>query len=280
MKRTLIAATIAALTIPVGFAAPAHASSTVHVRVDPRDWTWSGTIILNACKKPINSQSFTVNPNSGLNGILDFEIGVSDNCELWIEMGKNTFAGGNATYTGVRLEREVACEGAWNCPKLSRAIPYETTGVEITYMLGELDDGWELKLFPSVFASDTQSNTVTATANVNTAQSRSKITNYVTLQPNRVTAMAKRFVDAPGSLINIHGYGPDRDVALTRADHIRDHLLKEIARLGGDPDAYPTLVTYAGNPDHKKSVHVTIHQHAASSITVPEGGTLTIGGIS
>jgi len=102
----------------------------------------------------------------------------------------------------------------------------------------------------------------------------------VTLHPNRVTAMAKRFVAEPGSPINIHGYGPNRQTALARAEHVRDHLISEITRLGGDPANYPTFVVYAGNPDHKKGVDVTIHQHAPSSITVPEGGTLTIGGAS
>jgi len=121
---------------------------------------------------------------------------------------------------------------------------------------------------------------VTNAINVNAAVTRSKNTGYVTLHPNRVTAMAKRFIAEPGSPINIHGYGPDKDVALARANHIRDHLISEIIRLGGDPDEYPVMVIYAGDPDHKKGVHVTIHQHAASSITVPEGGTLTIGGNS
>jgi len=76
--------------------------------------------------------------------------------------------------------------------------------------------------------------------------------------------MAKRFVDAPNSIINIHGYGPDRDVALARANHIRDHLISEITRLGGDTSEHPTIVVYAGDPDHKKGVHVTIHQHTGT----------------
>lgn len=75
-----------------------------------------------------------------------------------------------------------------------------------------------------------------AAADVNTGAVKSKNTGYVTRNPNRVTAMAKRFVAAPNSLINIHGYGSDRDVALARAEHVRNHLISEISRLGGDPD--------------------------------------------
>jgi len=282
MKRTLIAATIAALTIPVGFAGPAHASTSasVHVRVDPRDWTWSGTITLSACGKPINSQSFTVNPNSGLHDILEFEVGLTKDCDFSVETEMNTLVDGNATYPGAHLEREVGCGDVWSCPDIGGAYYSDKTGVDIMSNWGELDDWWELKLFPSVFASDMRSNNVVRSGNFITAVTRSKITNYVTLKPNRVTAMAKRFVDAPNSIINIHGYGPDRDVALARAEHVRDHLLAEITRLGGDTSEHPTIVVYAGDPDHKKGVHVTIHQHAASSITVPEGGALTIGGTS
>lgn len=109
---------------------------------------------------------------------------------------------------------------------------------------------------------------VSAATDVNTAQARSKNTNYVTLQPNRVTAMAKRFVDTPGSPINIHGYGPDKGVALAKGKHVREHLQSEITRLGGNPANYPTFVTYAGDPGNKKGVHVTIHQHDASSIAM------------
>jgi len=105
---------------------------------------------------------------------------------------------------------------------------------------------------------------VTNATNVNIADTRSKNTNYVTLHPNRVTAMAKRFVASPSSPINIHAYGPNRQTALARAEHVRDHLISEITRLGGDPSSYPTFVVYAGDPDHKKGVHVTIHQHTGT----------------
>lgn len=85
--------------------------------------------------------------------------------------------------------------------------------------------------------------------------------------PKRVTAMAKRFVAAPGDAINIHGYGPDRETALTKAHHVRKKLQAEITRLGGDVGNYPVFVTYAGDPDHKKDVDVTIHQHGGTRQT-------------
>jgi len=139
---------------------------------------------------------------------------------------------------------------------------------------------WIQRPEDALYLGDQPLTDVAAAIDVPTGDARAKNTGYVTLQPNRVTAMAKRFVAAPGSPINIHGYGPDRSVALARAEHVRNHLISEITRLGGDPAKYPTFVVYAGDPDHKKNVHVTIHQHAPSSITVPEGRTLTIGGTS
>ena len=172
-----------------------------------------------------------------------------------------------------------------------------TTPDSIQYAFGKPGGEYELKFYPTadvpsaqnvasardVTVSSVPEIVVTATpskdAAVASARAKSD-TAYVTDQPGRVTAMAKRFVAAPGDVINIHGYGPDRDVALARAEHVRDHLLAEIARLGGDPAAYPAFVVYAGDPAHKKNVHVTIHQHAASTSAVTEGGTLTNRGTS
>ncbi len=90
---------------------------------------------------------------------------------------------------------------------------------------------------------------------------------FTTGNPKRVTAMAKRFAAAPGDVINIHAYGPDRELALAKAKHVREHLQAEITRLGGDAGNHPVFVTYAGDPAHKKGVHVTIHQHAGSKHT-------------
>ena len=87
---------------------------------------------------------------------------------------------------------------------------------------------------------------------------------FTTANPKRVTAMAKRFAAAPGDVINIHAYGPDREVALAKAKHVREQLQTEITRLGGDAGNHAVFVTYAGDPAHKKGVHVTIHQHAGT----------------
>lgn len=108
---------------------------------------------------------------------------------------------------------------------------------------------------------------VTAAGDVSVASQRSKGSGYTTLNPGRVTAMAKRFVNTPGDVINIHGYGPDRAIALEKAEHVRVHLESEISRLGGDAGNHPVLVTYAGDPVQKKGVDVTIHQHAGTKHT-------------
>ncbi len=106
-----------------------------------------------------------------------------------------------------------------------------------------------------------------AAGDVYVVSQRSKGTGYTTLNPGRVTAMAKRFVSSAGDVINIHGYGPDRAIALAKADHVRAHLESEISRLGGDAGNHRVFVTYAGDPAHKKGVDVTIHQHAGTKHT-------------
>jgi non-ribosomal peptide synthetase component F len=84
MKRTLISATIAALTVPVALAAPAHASNDVHIRVDPRDWAFSGSISIYSlkcgsdgigeCEKSdmVKTQDFNVEPGVPMQNILDW----------------------------------------------------------------------------------------------------------------------------------------------------------------------------------------------------------------
>ena len=276
MKRTRIAAAmtaVAALAVPVVATAPAHALEVVHVQVDPRDWTWSGTITYG-CDEPTSVQ-FTLQPNAGLQHILDFgPWGACDQPTLSV----STLTDGNATYSGQSMIADLGltANGLLILEYSSTGDP--DRGIPITFKLGYLDDVPNMEIVPRMFASDMRANNVIASGNIYTAEARAKNTGYITVNPGRVTAMAKRFVARPGDLINIHGYGPDKDVALARADHVRDHLLSEITRLGGNPDEYPVMVIYAGDPAHKKGVHVTIHQHAASSITVPEGETLTIGG--
>jgi len=217
-----------------------------------------------------------------------------DTLDLYIvELGDVTLTGGGTTLHPDLIDVQIIDP---QIGEMSVVDPPVTPG-SIHYNFGKPGGEYELKFYPTadvpsaqnvvratdVTVSSVPEIVVTATpskdAAVASARAKSD-TAYVTDQPGRVTAMAKRFVDAPGSLINIHGYGPDRDVALERAEHVRDHLLAEIARLGGDPAAYPTFVVYAGDPAHKKNVHVTIHQHAASTSAVTEGGTLTNRGTS
>jgi len=302
MKRTLIAAAVvgALAILPVAAAAPAHASNDLNIRVDPRDWTWSGTISIgpkNICDENGNncgiyeadaSKSFTVTPGSGLQEILSTSMDWTDD-DLNVFVSDSVLTNGETTYVGATMWISI------DDPPVGEMMPtplYDGTqkadrdrgAIVFSWNFAKLGDGYELKFYPSVWVPTAQN--VSATGNVtvsqtdatDTATPRSKNTRYVTDQPGRVTAMAKRFIAAPGDVINIHGYGPDRDVALARAEHVRAHLKSEIARLGGDPDAYPTFVVYAGDPSHKKNVHVTIHQHAASVSTVPDGETLRLGG--
>ena len=291
MKQTLIAATVAALTIPVAIAGPAYASNDIAVSVDNSQGTYPLSLFVNVkCENAWSSIGAkgapVVVPAGGTLGeapycTLDsygngtYEFGVGAN-------GQTVMCSGdiNSPYVG-GLQIQNAT-GDWECtypiPDPDGAI---FTGVN--FFSFEKNDGvYNFSINP-LFTTDGVNRFsvgVVAANDVNVGEGRSKNSGYMTLNPGRVTAMAKRFVDAPGSLINIHGYGLDRETSLARAEHVRDHLLAEITRLGGDPDEYPVMVIYAGDPAHKKGVHVTIQQHAASSITVPEGGTLTIGGNS
>jgi len=280
MKRTLIAAMVAALTIPVGLTAPAHAwydPTEVDIRVDPGNWTWTGTISIYSalCEEDhgkkecsttladdfIHSATFTALPGSHLDNTVLTEQFVWDK-DYFVYLTDNTFTGGGVTRTGDDVGVFIGNESLANNPSEKKSGVYATHEEGINHNFGQPGgSAWELKFYPVDSFPP-----ATAATDVNTAQARSKKTNYVTTQPNRVTAMAKRFIAEPGSLINIHGYGPDKDVALARAKHVREHLQSEITRLGGDPADYPTFVTYAGNPDHKKDVHVTIHQHSVRAI--------------
>jgi len=335
MKRILIAAAVAASAVlPVGLAAPAHASDDVHIRVDPVDWTWSGTINVGGgptcdaggCtdEAPLVSKSFTVGPGGGLQDIVVQSISAFDklwgdrNASVNVTITDNVFSGGGLTRKGTSLLIEVVDPMVWDMSAgLIGEYGEDGSGepnpddMRIQYNFGEPGGVYELKFYPPIGVPSAQNLKSAANFNVDSptgmrfppvnpisqpesgsalavspadadvaATPRSKNAGYETRNPERVTAMAKRFVAAPGDVINIHGYGPDRDVALARAEHVRDHLLAEITRLGGDPDAYPTFVVYAGDPAHKKGVHVTVHQHAASTSAVTEGGTRTMGGTS
>jgi len=115
---------------------------------------------------------------------------------------------------------------------------------------------------------DTPDLTPDTATGLQLATTRAKATEgFTTRNPKRVAAMAKRFAAAPGDVINIHAYGPDREVALAKAKHVREQLQAEITRMGGDAGNHAVFVTYAGDPAHKKGVHVTIHQHAGTKHT-------------
>ncbi len=322
MKHAVLAATVAAVAIlPVGLAAPAHASNDLHIRVDPVDWTWSGTINVGGgptcdaggCRDeaPLISKSFTVGPGGGLQDILVQSISAFDkpledrNAAVNVTITDNVFSGGGLTRKGTSLLIEVvdplfgdmsaALIGQYGEDGSGEPTPDD---IRIQYSFGEPGGVYELKFYPPMGVPSAQNVTSAADVSVDSpagmrfppkdttiqpesgsalaantrARSRAE---YVTRNPERVTAMAKRFVAAPGDVINMHAYGPDQGVALARADHVRAHLLSEITRLGGDPDTYPVMVVYAGDPAHKKGVHVTIHQHAASASA--DTGTRTIG---
>lgn len=308
MRRTVIAATLAALTIPVVLAAPAQAwlgddhdlaasannmAGTYPLSVYAKatcldgDGNVRGTTVFGSPDAPIVLPAGVVrgmvpkcDANTDDTATYEFTAsanGISVNCH-----GTISWMGDDARQTA---DGDPPCKWFSDGEMYANFVTFDPAG---DFSFGEFS-ALNMTIIPRYFRADgsgpynlgTEPLTdVAAATDVNTAQARAKNADYVTLQPGRVTAMAKRFVASPGSPINIHGYGPNRQTALERANHVRDHLISEITRLGGDPADHPTFVIYGGDPDHKKNVHVTIHQHAASASAVADGGTLTIGGAS
>jgi hypothetical protein len=277
MKRLFIAAMVAALFIPVGSAAPAQADWFSHteiltVSVDNTDGAEPMSVFVKVTCDDGNTASIG-SPDAPEVVAAGDSRGESGSCELtsngaweYTVDGVNCYGSFEfGTRDNLVAARGYSPNGQAVCPG-NGSIYIGDTQYTNHFMFEENNAGVYNFMIttPVRFVEKVNEARADAAANANTADTRSKITNYVTLQPNRVTAMAKRFVDAPGSLINIHGYGPDRDVALARANHIRDHLISEITRLGGDTSEHPTIVVYAGDPDHKKGVHVTIHQHTGT----------------
>ena len=80
----------------------------------------------------------------------------------------------------------------------------------------------------------------------------------------RVEKMATK-VHNQGGVLTIHAYGPDEDLALARARAVRAHLEAQLAKRGHS-ESSPIWVTYAGDPDHKKDAHVTIHWHPDTTL--------------
>lgn len=291
MKSTALAASFAALSVPIVLAAPAHASNDIAVSVDNSQGTYPLSLFVNV--KCENSWSSIGAKGAPVVVPVGGTLGEAPYCTL------DSYGEGTYEFGVGANGQTVMCSGDINSPYVGDVQIRNPTGDwECTYPIpdpkGAIFTGFNFFSFEKAdgvynFSINPLFTTngvnkfnvgVVAANDVNVGEGRSKNSGYVTLNPGRVTAMAKRFEAAPGDLINIHGYGPDREAALARANHVREHLLSEITRLGGDRVAYPVMVVYGGDPDHKKGVHVTIHQHATSSITVPEGGTLTIGGNS
>lgn len=291
MKRTLVSTIIASLTVSVVLAGPASADIFGNTLTISADNTMGDVPMVVSAS--IDCGNY---PASNVNAVLNATVPVGEqrgevpschNPAEWLPLWTLTLNG-------------VECSGGIANPSfdyLSAWFHYDDGCVhdQITignteytryFMFEKNDDGvYNLTVTPPQVWQEVAALSETApvaAADVNAdpdASLRTKAvdTGYLTRQPNRVTAMANRFVNHPGDMVNIHAYGPDEEAALARAGHVRGHLLSEISRLGGNPDLYPVMVVYAGDLGHKDGVHVTIHQHSRSSITVPEDGVLTIG---
>ena len=279
MKRTVIAAAIAALSIPVAFTAPAQAdwfshTETLTVSVDNTDGVEPMSVFVKvtcddgataSIGSPDTPEVVAAGDSRGENG----------SCELTSSGAWEYTVDGVNCYGSFEFgpDRNLVAARGYNpngqavCPG-NGSIYIGDTQYTNHFMFEENNAGVYNFMIttPVRFAEKVNEAraAVTNASDVNTGTAKSKYSKYVTLQPKHVIAMAKHFVDSPSDIINIHGYGPDKDVALARAEHVRDHLISEITRLGGNASDYPTFVVYAGDPTHKKGVHVTIHQHQGS----------------
>ncbi len=236
MKRTFIAATVAALTIPVGLAGP--------VLADDRP-------VPPSVPGPVGVS----NPDPGLIGGFD---GPDNSVGLYNPMSDVGQPDGLEHPVGFSLTDSDVCS-RYNIGRIDCASHFSSN---ITFTL------------PA--DADTVSNTLDVNVDISKylapgiglPSTRAKTTDGFTIRNSkRITAMAKHFVNNPGDVINIHAYGPDKDMALAKGHLVRERLQSEITRLGGNRSAHLAAVTYAGDPDHKKDVDVTIHQHAGSKHT-------------
>jgi len=303
MKRTLIAATVAALTIPVGFTAPAQANTlndemavsvnntwglydlSVYVKVTCSDGTTSSIGSPDALMVVPAGEQLGEAPSCSSNSLRSFgyEFTVSANGDTSECVG-GTISNSiwNYLYLDVATETVGGAEGKCRTNESDDAnIPFNFVALMKTdagnynlqinpmylshytrdlYLLGENPP----QAIPS--GVNQLNGDVSAANDFRVKQARSKDTSYVTVNAKRMTAVAQRFVNHPGDVINIHGYGPDRKAALAKAHHIRGHLLSEITRLGGDVSTHPVVAIYAGDPAHKQGVDVTVHQHSVRSI--------------
>ena len=225
MKRTLIAATIAALTIPVGFAAPAMADG-----------------------RPVPP------PVLGPVGTTNLNLGGFEDAEPSVDFGLTTSINGDCLPANVGLIECTPQSSSTTTFLIPTGTDTVTHTADVTFD-GGFGDGLP-DLSKDVISLNGRSSARAKSPDVLTARSH-----------KRINRMAQHLNAAPGDVINIHAYGPDKDVALAKGHLVREQLQADITRLGGTPSAHHVAVTYAGDPDHKKGVDVTIHQHAGSKYT-------------
>jgi hypothetical protein len=130
------------------------------------------------------------------------------------------------------------------------------------------DDGTSDDASDDTGTDDADTGGVDALADSNDPVVRSRVLNdthqVVKHHHTRVEKMATK-VHNRGGILTVHAYGPDKDLALARARAVRIHLEDHLAKRG-HTESSPIWVTYAGDPDHKKDTHVTIHWHPDTSL--------------
>ena len=250
MKRTLIAAAIAAMSIPVGFAAPAMADDLL----GSNPATWTPTNVPPTVPGPVGAP----NPDPGLIGVFD---GPEGSVGLYNPMSDAGQFDGPEGSVGFQFTTGPDGCSTFDVGHISCTSPYAGN---ITFTL------------PVPLGPETVTNALNVNVDfsknlapgIELPSTRSKTTDGYTIRNSkRITAMARHFVNNHGDVINIHTYGPDREIALTKGHLVREQLQDEITRLGGNRSAHLAAVTYAGDSDDKKGVDVTIHQHAGSRHT-------------
>lgn len=299
MKRALVFVTAVALTVPIVFTGAAHAADpeTAGFSADNS----RGTERFQVKAQMDCSDTTNGNPtNAYIDTVIDagLSVGMTPSCvnaragasAFWYHIGSDEMfaAGGElkcfsafdssnigrATFNGWVNKQPVSSDRpetsqcpetfAGGSPAFLRLTNQDTTyNIQIMSFDPAEGSGFVWDYYKARQAKMNEGNDASSATNigVDANRNRSKRSSFVTRNLKRVEAVAKRFVASPGDVINIHAYGPDREVALAEAQHVREHLQAEITRLGGSPDNHAVFVTYAGNPSHKKGVDVTIHQH-------------------
>ena len=109
-------------------------------------------------------------------------------------------------------------------------------------------------------AADVNTETALGDANPTTTRSKTLADHQVVAKHHtRVEKMAAK-VHNQGGVLTIHAYGPDEDLAMARAREVRKHLEAQLEKRGHSGSS-PIYVLYAGDPDHKKDTHATVHWH-------------------